>query len=97
MCSEEEESTLGFSDCEEAMEDECYPPPSSLFICDAMEVIGCVDEDDEVRVDLFIWVICPFFLFTKNMFIKLMLVYTGKLENGYWIFESKVNEYYRTI
>ena len=32
MCSEEEESTLGFSDCEEAMEDECSPP--SLFICD---------------------------------------------------------------
>ena len=26
MCSEEEESTLGFSDCEEAMEDEFYPP-----------------------------------------------------------------------
>ena len=72
-------------------------PPPSLFICDDMEVIGCVDEDDEVRVDLFIWVISPFFLFTKNMFIKLMQMYTGKLENGYWIFERKVNEYHWTI
>ena len=41
----------GFSDGEETMEDEHYP--QSLFVCDDMEVVGNVDEDGEVEVDMF--------------------------------------------
>ena len=41
----------GFSDGEETMEDEHYP--QSLFVCGDMEVVGNVDEDGEVEVDMF--------------------------------------------
>ena len=48
MCSGDEESTLGFSDVDEELEEERYP--QSLYTSDDMEVEECVGENDENEV-----------------------------------------------